>query len=205
MRHRMSTCRARFHHPMHRLTKAALPLVALSLPCLAHADAGVPMLALAWPVQWLALIPIVLLECEISRRQLQFSFRRMFWPIAKANLISTLVGVPVAWLVMLLPLMVVGLGYSMLPAGTNIPSSVELLVFPFTAAWVGGSSPWEVYVALVILTVPFCAISIFLEEGVLRKSFPDQDHSVIRSVTVRANVWSYVLLSAFALAFPLTA
>lgn len=189
---------------MRRLAKTALPLAFLLAPCLAHANAGVPMLALAWPAQWLALVPIVLLECEISRRQLQLPFRRMLWPITKANLVSTLVGVPVAWLVMLTPLMVVGFGFSLVPDGVDIPRSVELLLFPLTAAWVAGSSPWEVYFAFVILTVPFCVVSIFLEEGVLRKLLPEQGRSSIRAVTVRANVWSYVLLSICAIAFPLT-
>jgi len=189
---------------MRRLAKSASFLFLLLAPCLAHANAGLPMLALAWPAQWVALVPIVLFECEFSRRQLQLPFRRILWPISKANLISTLVGVPVAWLAMLAPLMVVSFGYSLVPNSAEIPSFVQFLLFPLTAAWVGGTSPWEVYFAFVVLTVPFCLLSIFLEEGVLRKLLPEQDRSAIRSVTVRANVWSYALLSILAVAFPLT-
>ena len=190
---------------MHRLAKAAFSLLFLLVPCLAHANVGVPMLALAWPAQCLALIPIVLLECELLRRPLKLPFRQMLWPITKANLISTLVGVPVAWLVMLTPLMVVSFGFSLLPTSSTIPSFVEYLLLPFTAAWITGTSSWQIYFAFVVLTVPFCIVSIFLEEGVLRKLLSDRDHSTIHSLTVRANVWSYALLSVLAIAFPLMA
>jgi hypothetical protein len=174
-------------------------------PCFAHANTGVPMLALAWPAQWLALIPIVLLECELLRRPLQLPLRQVLWPVTKANLISTIVGVPVAWVVMLTPLMVVSFGFSLLPSSTIIPSFVEYLLLPLTAAWVAGSSSWQIYFAFVALTIPFCIVSIYLEEGSLRKSLPDQDRFIIHSLTVRANVWSYALLSALALIFPLAA
>ena len=175
------------------------------VPSPAHANAGVPMLALAWPAQWLALVPIIALECELSRRTLQLSFRQLLWPITKANLLSTAVGVPIAWFVMLVPLTAVGFGLSLFPNSTEIPRHVEYLLLPLTAAWVGGSSSWEIYFAFVVLTIPFCAISAFLENVVVRRSFPDLNRSAIRSVIVRANVWSYALLSALALVFPLLA
>ena len=173
--------------------------------CIAHANAGVPMLALAWPAQWLALIPIVLLECAVSGQSIQVPFRRLIWPVGKANLISTLVGIPVAWAVMLIPFFGVGLGLSLMPESVEMPTYLEYVLLPLTAAWVGGEEVWKIYLAFVILTVPFCIVSIFIEERVLRRSLPSQSHSVIHAFTVRANVWSYVLLSVLALIFPLTA
>lgn len=178
---------------------------ALVGPGIAHANAGIPMLALAWPAQWLALIPIVLLECEVARRSMQLPFRRLLWPVAKANLISTLVGIPIAWLVMLLPTIGVGIGLSLIPTAVEIPTYIHYALFPLTAAWVGGDSVWQVYFAFIALTVPFCIVSIFLEEGVLRKAFPNYGHPAIHTFTVRANVFSYILLSGLALIFPLTA
>lgn len=188
---------------MARVVNLAIAAIALIAPDIASANAGIPMLALAWPAQWLAFIPIVLVECELIRRPLQLPFHSVIWPVIRANFISTLVGVPIAWLAMLAPLMVVGVGLSSLLASTNIPDYVQYIVFPFTAAWIGGSGPWEVYFAFTVLTIPFCIVSVFLEEGSIRKTLPDIDRSMLHRLVVRANVWSYVLLSILALAVPL--
>lgn len=190
---------------MTRLLKVSVFATMLVTPYVAFANAGVPMLALAWPAQWLALIPIVLLECAVSSQSIQVPFRQLIWPVGKANLVSTLVGIPLAWAVMLIPLFGVGLGLSLMPESAEMPTYLEYVLLPLTAAWVGGESIWQIYFAFVILTVPFCVISIFIEERILRRSFPKQDHAAIHAFTVRANVWSYVLLSALALIFPLTA
>lgn len=190
---------------MRRLPRSVLFLSLLMVPAIAHANMGVPMLALAWPAQWLALIPIVLVECEIVRRRLSLPFRRVLWPISKANLLSTLLGVPVAWLLMLLPLTITGLGLSLVPSDVTIPRLAQVLIFPLTAAWIGGSSPWEVYLAFVVLTVPFCLASIYIEARILRRCFPALDRSTVHAGCVVANIWSYVLLSILAVGFPLTA
>ena len=173
------------------------------LPELVHANAGVPMLAVAWPAQWLVLVPIVLLETEIIRRGINLPFKQLFWPTAKANFVSTLIGVPVAWLVMLTPLMVISFGHTLLPPEYNIPVWLQYLIFPFTAAWVSGSSIWQVYFAFVVLAIPFCLISIFLEKGVYWKAFPEIERKEINRVVVRANVWSYIAVTAGAVVVPL--
>lgn len=173
-------------------------------PSLVYANVGVPMLALAWPAEWLALIPIVALESEIMRRSLNVQFKAMIWPVTKANLISTLVGVPVAWIAMLTPMMLVGFLSQFVPAETEIPNAVQYLLFPLTAAWVMGSSSWQIYAAFLVLAVPFCLMSIFLEKGTIGCFFPNKPKKCIRAAVVRANIWSYVLLCIAAIAFPLS-
>jgi len=178
--------------------------VALIAPSNVFANAGVPMLALAWPAQWLALIPIILLECEICRRALQLSFRQLIKPVSSANLISTLIGIPLAWIAMLGLEFAVGIaGFSLLPKETEIPIYIQYLIFPFMSAWVAADNVWQVYFAFVILTVPFCIVSILIEERVLRRAFPNQPASTIHDFTRRANIMSYGLLSFIALLFPL--
>jgi len=76
-------------------------------------------------------------------------------------------------------------------------------MFPFTAAWVSGSSIWQVYIAFVVLAVPFCLMSIFLEKGIYWKSFPEIECREINRAVVRANVWSYVVVTAGAVVLPL--
>ena len=187
---------------MPRLLKLIIVLVCLLGSPIAHANAGIPMLALAWPVQWLALIPIVLLESEIARRALGVPFVRLIWPVGKANLLSTLVGIPLAWAAMLVPELIVAFGMSLVPNTTKIPDYVSYALFPFMAAWVGDSA-WQIFFAFAILTVPFCAISIYIEEKVLRRALTDQVLPVIHALTIRANIFSYVLLALLALLYPL--
>lgn len=158
---------------MRKIIAAAILLLTPGVAC---ADVGLPMLALAWPLQWLAFVPIVLLECELIRRRLKLPFTQMLWPTCKANLFSTIVGIPIAWIVML----------------------------PFGVAWVWGDNDWHTYFSFVILTIPFCLISIYLEEKVIRKSFPHLMRESVHPAMIRANVWSYAALSVLALVYPLT-
>lgn len=187
---------------MTRLRNAVL-LVGLLFAGAAQANAGVPMLALAWPAQWLTLVPIIVIECVVLSRTLGIPFRQLIRPVGKANFLSTLVGIPLAWLAMLLLAFVVGLGLSLVPSSIQIPQAMHYALFPLTSAWVTGTSPWQVYFAFVILAVPFCAASVFIEEGVLQKAFPENNQSVIHTTTVKANVISYIMLTALAAAFPL--
>ena len=65
------------------------------------ADVGVPMIFVEWPLMLCALVPVIAIEAEVARRQLTLPYRKAFAGAAKANLLSTLVGVPLAWAIML--------------------------------------------------------------------------------------------------------
>ena len=76
------------------------------------ANIGVPMIVIYWPLMVSALVPVILVEAMLIRRWVSLSTRDAFIGIAKANVFSTLVGVPLAWLAMFALEFVV-----MLPAG----------------------------------------------------------------------------------------
>jgi hypothetical protein len=65
------------------------------------ADAGVPMIFLTFPAMVMLLLPVILLEGWLLRKWLGLET----WEAAKsstvANIASTLLGVPAAWMVML--------------------------------------------------------------------------------------------------------
>lgn len=177
----------------------------MAIPQMAYANAGVPMLALAWPAQWLALIPIILVEAEVFRRAFQLPLRSLIKPIAKANLVSTLVGIPFTWLAMLLLEFTVGyIGFLLMPGDSEIPVYLQYLFFPFMVAWIAPDNAWQIYLAFVMLTVPFCIISILIERWILRRALPDCPPASLHKITNRANILSYVLLLLLALWFPLT-
>ncbi len=92
--------------PRHQLSR---PLGALGLgaivallvvPANAYADAGVPMLALMAVPMWASLLVIIPLEALVATRGLGTSWGRSLKVAAVANLGSTVVGVPLTWLVL---------------------------------------------------------------------------------------------------------
>ncbi len=159
------------------------------------------MLALMWPLQWVAFVPIVALESLYLAKTLHLPLRRQFRPVAIANAASTLVGIPLAWLAMLvLEFLVAGVAVATLPEHIVDSTIVRFITFPFVTAWIMGSSEHEVRFAFITLLVPFCAASIYVERKLLRVHLAHVEAKLSYRAIVFANVASYVVLAAIALA-----
>jgi uncharacterized protein HemY len=65
------------------------------------ANMGIPMLFGEWLFMALALVPVVVIEAFVVGRCIQLTQGRRFGAIAAANILSTLIGVPIAWAVAL--------------------------------------------------------------------------------------------------------
>ena len=65
------------------------------------ADAGIPMLPLAYPVIVLFLVPVIAIESVYIRLRLGTGWRNTLAATSKANLITLLLGFPLAWLLYL--------------------------------------------------------------------------------------------------------
>ena len=161
----------------------------------AWANAGIPMLFLAWPAQWIAFVPVVLIETALVAAALRAPYLQQLWPVVKANLLSTLIGVPLAWLAMLaLEAGVAGVAFGLLPESATSAAWVQVVLFPFMSAWIGGSTLWEFEVAFLVLAVPFCVVSVFIEHRFLRRLVPHAQAASLRRALWRGNVLTYVLL-----------
>ena len=66
------------------------------------ADIGVPMIFVQWPLMICALLPVIAIEALVVRKRLSLSYGRAFGGATKANVVSTLAGVPLAWGLMLI-------------------------------------------------------------------------------------------------------
>lgn len=73
------------------------PFVVLPL----FADVGIPMIFLTWPAMVILLVPVILIEGVLCRRWLGLKTWQAIKINALSNLASTLIGVPIAWAVML--------------------------------------------------------------------------------------------------------
>ena len=174
---------------------AIVTILGVLLACPAWANAGIPMLALAWPAQWLAFVPVVLIETAVIATALNSRYREQLWPVARANLLSTLVGVPIAWLAMLaVEAGVAAIVFGLLPESVADLPGMQIVLFPLMAAWIGGSSSWEFEVAFLVLSVPFCLASVYIEYRSLKGALDDGAARILRGAIWRGNILTYCLL-----------
>jgi hypothetical protein len=172
----------------------SIPLVIASVlllfPTVARADAGIPMLPVAYPVILLFLIPVVAIETIYIRQRLRTRWRNTIAATAGANLVTMLLGFPLVW-IFLVALQFLSTDFL---DRTHSAALITVLTAPWPVPAYG--DPWAVPVAFVLLLVPAFLLSAFVE-GLLLNSFHwlHSDRPSTRTVWM-ANVFSYVFLAA---------
>lgn len=168
------------------------------------ANVGVPMIFIHWPLMFSALVPVIILEALLIRRWVPLSTREAFIGVGKANVFSTLVGVPLAWLMMLLlefaVLLPVAFAADKWKIEINSPV-LEVLGFLISVAWLVPAEEylhWMVPVAVGLLLVPCFYVSVFLERRSCLRTWTSADPVRIRQGVFKANLASYALLFVLA-------
>jgi hypothetical protein len=159
------------------------------------ANIGIPMIFPQFVLMVLAFGPVVLLESALLRRPLSLSRLSALKGAAVANLWTTLLGVPLAWLVMLIIGIVSTGGYAL---GLDSPAKA-LVAVTLQAAWLIPYEEhlfWMIPAAATVLLIPCFVISVFIERWVLQRRWKATDSTLVRSAVLRANIWSYMLLLA---------
>lgn len=72
-----------------------------TIPVPLFADAGIPMIGFAWPLMLILLIPIIVVEGFLCKKWLGLTTWEAMKSNACSNLLSTVIGIPLAWAVML--------------------------------------------------------------------------------------------------------
>jgi len=158
------------------------------------------MIFVQWPLMLCALIPVIIVEALLIRRWVSMSYQDAFVGVTKANLLSTLAGIPIAWLAMLAVEFAV-----MLPIGLAVETwhwkynspFLQAVGFLFSIAWlgpVGKHGYWLIPAAAALLLVPCFYVSVWLERRVCVRAWPDSDPVAVRRGIYRANLASYILL-----------
>lgn len=162
------------------------------------ANAGLPMIIPQILLMGVAFVPVVLLEGAIMRGELLLPWRRLLKGVTIANLGTTLVGIPLAWVVML--------GGQFISSTIFYPDLDQaspaqmLLVAIYESAWLWPHMEhlfWLAPLASMVLLVPSFVISFVLERKLLAKLWADTAIPKITSSVLRANVWSYLGLFIF--------
>jgi hypothetical protein len=159
----------------------------------AHADIGVPMIAVFLPPIWLAFIPIVLVEALLLARLLDVSFGRAVTPAFLSNLASTLVGIPLMWFILAVAeLICCG------EARGLTTFSAKLYAVTVQAPWLipyEKDLRWMVPCALAVLAIPCFVASVIVEAPVNQYFLRGAERRSLWRATAIANACSYVLLA----------
>jgi hypothetical protein len=140
------------------------------LPLLA--DVGLPMIILTLPAMVLLLIPTVIIEGLLCRKWLGLTTWEAMKSNAVSNLVSTIIGVPIAWAIML----GVELGTMGLVDRSNTIQNLhsplaDVIFFILGSAWIlppEGKNVWMIPAAILVLLVPFFFASYGIEYLVMR-------------------------------------
>jgi len=138
---------------------------------------------------WLALLPIVVLEALIIARMINAPLRPTVLGSALANVASTVVGVPLAWCLLLFA------QFALMEYWGLSESKNPLLLALIGAAWIGPEPQtgffWQLPVALVVLAVPFFLLSVAVETPIVRM-ISGAPKALLRKAVLLANLASYV-------------
>jgi hypothetical protein len=165
------------------------------------------MIFIQFPVMVLVLIPVIVVEALLIRRWVSLTHRDAFWGVTKANVISTLLGVPAAWLAMLIVDFIVGI--PLLAAADRFHWNADSLAlkvsaFFITAAWIDPaedrSAVFAIAAAYSVLLVPSFYASVLIERWICLKAWPNADGGSVRRGVFFANIASYGVLLALACA-----
>ena len=137
---------------------------------------------------------------RILKRSYAESYRHSLW----ANWMSTVVGIPVAWLLWIGGLIPVSMGLSLL--GLKPPAAVSFTFMHTIASggiipseWTGVASA----VAWIVMLVPFWLGSVWIETRAIWKRLPACEPAQVKKAVVRGNLASYGIFLTIGL-IPLT-
>jgi len=159
------------------------------------------MLPFAYPVILVSLIPVIAIEGLYLRARLHTSWRATLLATTKANLITMLIGYPLAWLLFLALELAFWGGLAVTKIGDRLHwapghAVAKLLIVAASAAWMGPiEERWAIPFAYVVLLIPSFILSGFVESrlidrrGWLRSGVPSA-----RAVW-QANALSYAFLA----------
>ena len=158
------------------------------------------MLPFAYPVILVFLLPVIAIEAAYIRLRLHTEWRNTIVATTKANLITMLLGFPLAWLIFFL----LEMAFWIVLAFSGIESHVhwtlnsritDFLIVVTSAAWMGPvQEKWAVPVAYVVLLIPSFVLSGYLEARLLDRGWLKYEGRSSRIVW-EANALSYIFLA----------
>jgi len=166
------------------------------------ADVDIPMMFIRWPLMICALNPVIIVEALLVRRWAQLSYRDALIDVTKANLHSTLAGLPLAFLAIFAIQMVVLISVAGVAEQRHwnlesLQDSPFVRIVEFTLGIAGqqdDAAYWQIPLAAALLLIPSFYVSVWVERFICRRAWPNSDVSAVRRGVFRANLASYFVL-----------
>lgn len=166
----------------------------------AQANTGLPMILVAWPALWIGLIPIIAVECFVMRKYLvQTSLWHLIGTVSASNIVSTFVGIPLVWSVLILLQLTIPGGGGFFPGHSFMFQAIASVTVQ--APWL---VPAEQYMhlmipaAFLVLLIPFFFASYWIEAWVTVKILERETglpRKSLRHSVWKANLYSYLFLA----------
>ena len=187
---------------MHKLKGKSLLIlcILLCIPGVVSANAGVPMIFLVMPALGLSIIPIIIIEAIFLSKKLELAVASAFKVTTISNLVSTLVGIPLTWLLLVLIQMLAG-GGGAFGLDTTLG---KVLSVSLQAAWLipyESDLHWMIPAAGLILLVPFFFASWWSEYFVSKKILKEHSAQSVKIAVRNANIITYTLLAFWPIGF----
>lgn len=187
---------------LRKKTFTLLLVLILFIPLQAFADAGLPMLFVLAPPLGLMLLPVIVLESFILN-QIVGDFRKSLKISSVTNLVSSILGIPLTWMIILLFQMVTGIAEL---ASTEHNLKGLLTTSLFQMAWLYPSDEppnkfesWVIGFSSIFLILFFFLSSWGIEYFLGRKFLKNMDKATVKKQFFKANVLSYLVLTAVVL------
>ena len=168
--------------------------VILCNPGVASANAGVPMIFAVMPALGLSIIPIILIEALFLRKRLNIKTSSAVKTTSVSNLVSTVVGVPLTWLLLVLIQMLAGGGGAF---GLDTLQG-KILSVTLQSAWLipyESDLYWMIPAAGLFLLIPFFFVSWWFEYLVSKKMLENLAPKSVKVEVRNANIITYALLA----------
>ncbi len=173
----------------------------------ANADEGLPMLAIVWPMFWFAIIPIILIEWAVFKKMHQdFPSGKLLRVTSLSNIISTIIGIPMAWLCLLL------VEYNIPGSGSGFPAfdgfwqfflkltAGVVWLLPDYGEFGSPTYYWEIPLAFNVLLIPCFFMSYWIEAFVSAALLKTKYQNIKKAVW-KGNIYSYAFLLLLGLLF----
>lgn len=167
-------------------------------PQVAFANAGVPMIFLVMPAFAIAIIPIVIIESVYLAKALHISGRVAGKTATISNLVSTLVGIPLTWILLVVVQLLTG-GDKAYGLNSTLD---KILAVTWQAPWLipyESDLHWMVPVAGLVLLIPFFFVSWWSEYLVSKRLIEAHKGATMKRAIRNANLITYGLLTVWPL------
>ncbi len=164
------------------------------------ADAGVPMLFVQLPMMLCALVPVIAVEVFVARKMLKVGLASNIKAVTIANVVSTLVGFPLAWILLVALELLCGGGYAY---GLDTFWQ-RVYAVTIQAPWLipyENDLNWMMPIAAAYLLIPAFFVSVFLERRICRFFWRNEEKEQVRKFSWVAHFASYAVLLIVAAIF----